>query len=399
MASIETYDIIVVGLGAHGSSALWHLSRTGKKIAGIDRFRPPHIRGSSHGESRIIRQAYHENALYVPLVQAAYPLWKELGEVAGKTLFQKTGGLLLGAKDTAVVSGAKLSAETHGIPYDYLDAAGISKRFPAFRPGPDTVGVLEQEAGILFPEAAITALLQAAAADGATIRTDEQVIKIIPSAGGIELTTSKGRYRTEKLIVSAGAWLNTFFPELQLPLTIRRQVLFWFSDAAVASPAVANPAAASPIARPHNPGRFHPANMPVFIWEYAPGELFYGIPDLGDGIKLGWHHGGLPVNPDELTQHVGKEEIAAMQKKAAENLTINPIFQKSCVCMYTSTPDEDFIIDLHPQHPGVVIASPCSGHGFKFSVIIGRLLADLALERATGFDLTPFSIQRKVLAG
>jgi sarcosine oxidase len=273
--------------------------------------------------------------------------------------------------------------------------------------------VLEHEAGILFPEAAITAFLQQAAAGGATLRTDEQVLKIIPSAGGIELTTSKGRYRAEKLIVSAGAWLNTLFPELHLPLTIRRQVLFWFS-AATAIPgsgptaATANPAAgpigAVPAHRtqPHHaatsPSRFHPTQMPVFIWEYAPGELFYGIPDLGHGIKLGWHHGGRPVNPDELTQHVDKEEIADMQKKAAENLTINPIFEKSCVCMYTSTPDEDFIIDLHPQYPNIVIASPCSGHGFKFSAIVGRLLADLALERAAGFDLTPFSIQRKALA-
>ena len=380
MASIETYDIIVVGLGAHGSSALWQLSKTGKKIAGIVRFTPPHQRGSSHGESRIIRQAYHENPVYVPLVQAAYPLWTELSETSGKSLFQKTGGLLLGAGDSAVVGGAKLSAETHGIPYDYLDAAAIRKRFPAFRPGPDTVGVLEHEAGILFPETAITAFLQAAAANGATLRTAEQVLKIIPSTTGIELTTSKGRYRTEKLIVSAGAWLSTLLPELRLPLTIRRQVLFWLSEVA-------------------HPGRFQPGQMPVFIWEYAPGELFYGIPDLGRGVKLGWHHGGRPVNPDELTQDVDKEEIADMQQRAAKNLTINPVFEKSCVCMYTSTPDEDFIIDLHPQYPNIVIASPCSGHGFKFSTIIGRLLADITLERPSDFDLTPFSIQRKVLAG
>ncbi len=411
MASIETYDIIVVGLGAHGSSALWQLSKTGKKIAGIDRFTPPHQRGSSHGESRIIRQAYHENPVYVPLVQAAYPLWAELSETAGRSLFQKTGGLLLGTGDSAVVGGAKLSAETHGIPYDYLDAAAIRKRFPAFRPGPDTVGVLEHEAGILLPETAITAFLQAAAANGATLRTDELVLKIVPSATGIELTTSKGRYRTEKLIVSAGAWLSTLLPELRLPLTIRRQVLFWFSDAADdASPGVgASPAAtadptAAPArpAQPHHPahpGRFQPGQMPVFIWEYAPGELFYGIPDLGHGIKLGWHHGGHPVNPDELTQAVDKQEIADMQQRVAKNLTINPVFEKSCVCMYTSTPDEDFIIDLHPQYPNIVIASPCSGHGFKFSTIIGRLLADITLERPGNFDLTPFSIQRKVLAG
>jgi sarcosine oxidase len=394
MADIESYDIVVVGLGAHGSSALWHLSKTGRKIAGIDRFHPPHQYGSSHGESRIIRQAYHENPLYVPLVQAAYPLWAELGALAGTPLFQKTGGLLLGGTDADVVSGARLSAETHGIPYDYLDATAIRKRFPAFRPTADVVGILEHEAGILFPEAAITAFLGQAAAGGATLRTGEQVTTITPLQEGIELTTTKRRYRTQKLIVSAGAWLNTLFPELDLPLTIRRQVLFWFGDAA-ASPG----AAAQPHHRASDPGRFHPRSMPVFIWEYQKNKLFYGIPDLGHGLKLGGHHDGHPVNPDELTQQVDITEIEDMQKIAANHLSIDPVFQKSCVCMYTNTPDGDFIIDLHPQHPDIVIASPCSGHGFKFSAIIGRLLADLALERPTGFDLTPFSIHRKTITG
>jgi sarcosine oxidase len=375
MAHIETYDIVVIGLGAHGSSTLWHLSRTGKKIAGIDRFHPPHQHGSSHGESRIIRQAYHENPLYVPLVQAAYPIWAELGEIAGRPLYQKTGGLFLGAKDTAVVSGARLSAETHKISYDYLDATAIGKRFPAFRPTGDTVGVLEHEAGILFPEAAISTFLQAAAAGGAQVNTDEQVIGITPADVGIGLTTTKRKYRTQKLIVTAGAWLNSLLPELNLPLSIRRQPLFWFSNRAATAPVTS-----------------------IFLWEYEKGKMFYGIPDLGHGLKLGWHHDGRLINPDELSKNVDKQEITQMEQMAATHLSIDPVFQKSCVCMYTNTPDEDFIIDLHPQHPDIVIASPCSGHGFKFSAIIGRLLADLALDRPTGFDLTPFSIRRKALS-
>jgi sarcosine oxidase len=374
MADIETYDIVVIGLGAHGSSTLWHLSRTGAKIAGIDRFHPPHRRGSSHGESRIIRQAYHENPLYVPLVRAAYPIWQELSEIAGRPLYKKTGGLFLGKKDSTVVSGARLSAKTHNIPYDYLDATAIRNRFPAFRPGDDTVGVLEHEAGILFPEAAIDTFLQIAAAGGAQVKTDEQVVRIDSSKEAIELTTTKGKYRTAKLIVTAGAWLDTLFPGLNLPLSVRRQPLFWFRDRAKSSEAV-----------------------PIFLWEYEKGQMFYGIPDLGHGLKLGWHHGGRRINPDELSQNVEKQEITAMRQTANQYLTIDPVFQKSCVCMYTNTPDEDFIIDLHPDHPNIVIASPCSGHGFKFSAIIGRLLTDLALDQPTGFDLTPFSIRRKDL--
>lgn len=373
MAAPETYDVLVVGLGAHGSAALWHLSKTGKKIAGIDRFQPPHNKGSSHGESRIIRQAYHENPLYVPLVKAAYPLWNEVSELAGKPLFRKTGGLMLGAENTVVVSGAKASAGTHGIPYEYLDAKAIKKRFPAFRPIEGTVGVLEHEAGILFPEEAIAAFLKTAAANGATIKTNEKVISITPKTIGIEVKTTNAIYQTEKLIVSAGAWINTLVPELNLPLTVNRQVLFWFRD---------------------KNARDHFKNMPIFIWEDNSGKMFYGFPDLGHGIKVGWHHGGRRINPDDLTQEITAEEIRSIEEILTKNFDIDPVLDHSAVCMYTNTPDEDFIIDWHPQYPNIVIASPCSGHGFKFSPVIGRLLAGLALNGQTNFDLTPFSIRR-----
>jgi sarcosine oxidase len=376
----ESYDIIIIGLGANGSSALYHLSRTGKKILGIDRFRPPHNKGSSHGESRIIRQAYHENPLYVPLVKAAYPLWQELERIAGKPLFMKTGGLLLGDEQATVVTGARLSAETHGIPYEWLDAKAIQKRFPAFRPTRDTVGVLEKEAGILFPEACITAFLQTAARNGASIHPNEQVLSITPTQDGIEITTNKSTYRAEKLIVSAGAWLGELVPELQLPLTIRRQVLFWFDNA-------------NPLWRAH----FEPANMPVFIWEYLHDKMFYGFPDLGGGTKLAWHHGGRPIDPDQLSNDTTDQEVAEIKILAAKHMTIEPVFRQSKVCTYTNTPDEDFIIDLHPDHPRIIIASPCSGHGFKFSSLTGKLLCDLAIKGHTDFDLSPFAISRKTL--
>src|ERR1700742_956338 len=183
------YDVIVIGLGANGSSALWHLSKTGKRILGIDRFHPPHQKGSSHGESRIIRQAYHESPFYVPMVKAAYPVWAQLEKAAGKTLFQRTGGILLGAPDTAVVQGARLSAETHDIPFEWLDAPAIRKRFPAFRPGPGTVGVLEKEAGILYPEECIRAFLHLAARNGAAIHPNEPVIRITPGDAHLTITT------------------------------------------------------------------------------------------------------------------------------------------------------------------------------------------------------------------
>ncbi|HEY4110861.1 N-methyl-L-tryptophan oxidase [Puia sp.] len=366
----------MIGLGANGSSALWHLAKTGKKVLGIDRFQPPHQRGSSHGESRIIRQAYHESPFYVPLVKAAYPLWAELEAAAGKPLFQKTGGLLLGAADTAVVQGARLSAETHGIPFEWLDATAIRNRFPAFRPTPDTVGVLEKEAGILYPEECIRAFLTQAAAHGAAIHTGEPVLSITPGASHVTLTTPTATYDTATVIIAAGAWLNTLLPELELPLSVRRQPLFWFGNA----------------------GRqFHPAAMPIFIWEYEKEKMFYGFPDIGAGVKLAPHHGGRPIAPDDLLQAVSPEEISQIKALAETWLSIDPVFHHAQVCLYTNTPDEHFIIDIHPQHPNIIVASPCSGHGFKFSSFTGKILADLALTGRSAVDLSPFTLDRPAL--
>ena len=371
------YDIIVLGLGANGSSALYHLSKTGKKVLGLDRFHPPHQKGSSHGESRIIRQAYFEHPLYVPLIRAAYPLWEELEAVAGTTLFRKTGGLMLGREEAAVVKGALLSAQLHDIPYEYLDAGAIRRRFPAFRAPADTVAVLETEAGILLPEECIRAFLFSAAQNGATLQTDEPVLGIQPGNNDVTVTTNKGRYRTDKLIVTAGAWTNGLLPELRLPLTVKRQVLFWFNNA-----------------DPRQKAWFQPDMMPVFIWEYEPAKMFYGIPDLGNGVKLAPHHRGRAIAADDLRQDTNDDEIAEMRSVAADWLAMDPVYRDSSVCMYTNTPDENFIIDFHPEFPNIIVASPCSGHGFKFSSLTGKLLCQLAVDGRTGFDLSPFRIDR-----
>lgn len=376
VTSSKTYDIIVIGLGANGAAALYHLAKTNKKILGLDRFHPPHQKGSSHGESRIIRQAYHESPLYVPLVKAAYPLWAGLEKAAGKPLFQKTGGLLLGAPDTTVVQGAKLSALTHDIPFEWLDTTAIRNRFPVFKPTSGTVGVLENEAGILFPEECIRAFLGQAAKQGATIHTGEPVLKITPGDQAITITTPTASYETEKCIVSTGAWLNTLLPELHLPLSVRRQPLFWFRN---------------------TNDNFGPSKMPIFIWEYEKEKMFYGFPDLGSGAKLAPHHGGRPIAPDDLENDVTTEETNAIATLAKRYLDFDPVFDHATTCMYTNTPDEHFIIDRHPLHPNIIVASPCSGHGFKFSPATGQLLAELALDKKNSFDLTPFAIRRPAL--
>lgn len=371
-------DVIVLGLGANGSSALYNLSKTNKSVWGIDRFTPPHSFGSSHGESRIIRQAYHENPMYVPFVKAAYEYWHEIEQRSGEKLLLKTGGIMLGTEDVSVVKGSILSAETFNIDYEYLNHTELKKRFPAFKSGPATVGVLEKEAGILFPEKCIKAFLAQAQKNGAAIHFNETVLNINPKTDHVELTTSKGDYQTEKLIITAGAWMSNLLPELNLPLTVERQVLFWFKNNDIRS-------------QPN----LSPQNMPIYIWEYLPGEMFYGFPDLGSGIKIAHHHAGEHIKPAELSQFVSDEEISSMEQLTVEYLNIDAALNKTAVCMYTNTPDENFIIDYYPGNKNIIVASPCSGHGFKFSSFTGKILADMALDKTPDLDISPFRIARQ----
>ena len=399
----KIFDIIVLGLGANGSSALYHLSKTNKKIAGIDRHTPPHSFGSSHGQSRIIRQAYYENPVYVPFLREAYQCWRELEDISGEQLFLKTGGLMLGAEDAAVVQGARLSAETHGIDYEYLGSAELQRRFPAFRPVADTVGLLEKEAGILFPEKCIAAWLEQAKQQGASLHFDEVVLKITSQQDMVTVTTSRDTYHTEKLIISAGAWVGELvagIPEtdrpggvqagisetgrpggtqagLHLPLTVARQAVYWFTNR-----------------NKDQQAGLLPDQMPVYIWEYRPGKMFYGFPDLGEGIKIGYHHTGRHIHPDALEQTVSQGEIDDMKALTNSYLNIDAVFHQASVCMYTNTPDEDFIIDYHPIYKNIVIASPCSGHGFKFSSLTGKILSQLTMDQLPALDISPFSISR-----
>ncbi|HEV2353792.1 MAG TPA: N-methyl-L-tryptophan oxidase, partial [Puia sp.] len=380
-----------------GSAALYHLARTGKKVVGIDRFAPPHNRGSSHGESRIVREAYHENPVYVPFIRAAYALWEDLQREAGRPLLLETGGLLLGAADTKVVSGARLSAETYGIAYEWLDAADIPRRFPAFRPAEGTVAVWEKRAGILFPEECIQAHLAGAAARGAAIRCEEAVLGISRSGDGVEVRTSKGRYVAGKVVVSAGAWARDLLPELGLPLRVARQVVCWFRDGdteRAAGGGLGGGSGPGPRVRAADGNILGPDRMPVYIWEYDAGRMFYGFPDLGKGIKIGFHHGGREIRPEELRQDAGADEIAAIKEIAATYLSMDPQFAGASVCMYTNTPDEDFIIDEYPGWPQVLVLSPCSGHGFKFSSVVGKIACDWAIGEQIGFDLRPFGLRR-----
>jgi len=371
-----TYDVIVVGLGAMGSATACHLARRGMRVLGLDRFSPPHAFGSSHGETRIIREAYFEHPVYVPMVQRAYELWRDLEKESGTTLLRETGGVMIGRPDSDLVKGARHSADLHELRYEMLTAGQVRERFPALHPESDMVAVWEPRAGVLFVDACITAHLGQAQRYGAELRYEEPMLRWEPERDGIRVLTAQGEYRAQQLIVTAGAWLSVFFPDL--PLRVERQVLFWFDHASDSE-------------------MFTADRCPVHLWQFDGRRFFYGFPDLGNGVKVAFHHGGEITTVDAVRRRVEAgemQEIRAALRRFVPAADGTPL--ASTVCLYTNTPDEHFLIDRHPQHPQVLIASACSGHGFKFCPVIGELLTDLAQDNQPRFDLSLF---RKLAVG
>lgn len=370
------YDVIVAGLGAMGSAAAYHLAARGKRVLGLDRFRPPHDLGSSHGRTRIIREAYFEHTLYVPLVRRAYELWVDLEQKAGRRLFLQTGGLMIGPPGGVLVAGAQQSAQDHNLRYERLSATEVRRRFPAFEPTEDLQAIWEPRAGVLFPELAIETHLELAARAGAWLQFNEPVLDWQPDGAGVLVTTSTNRYRAERLLLSSGAWVGSLMRGLPLPLRVERQVLCWFEPIAHAD-------------------YFQPARCPIFIWEHIPGRFFYGFSNLGDGIKAAIHHEGETADPQHLQRKVESTDIERVRDLLASRLpSAAGSLRSAAVCMYTNTPDMHFVLDHHPEHPQVLIASPCSGHGFKFSPVIGELVASLFDGQAPKFDLSLFTIER-----
>jgi sarcosine oxidase len=366
------HDVAIVGLGAMGSAAAFELSRRGIGVIGFDRFTPPHAFGSSHGDSRIIREAYFEDPVYVPMVQRAFDLWRELERLSGTALIRQTGGLMIGTSGSALVEGARRSATIHGLQYSMLSAGDIRARYPALNPEPDMIGVWEPRAGVLTPEACVTAHLEQAQRHGATLQFGEPVSQWQAKAGYLSIFTDLGEYRARKLIISAGAWVSSLLPEMTLPFRIERQVLHWFEPVGEADV-------------------FTPERCPVHLWQFDGNRFFYGFPDKGAGIKVAFHHGGQLTTVDDLQREVtvtDVDEVRAAVRRfvpLADGRILN-----SVVCMYTNTPDEHFWIDRHPESPNVLVASACSGHGFKFAPVIGEIVGDLVEERRARFDLHRF---------
>ena len=376
------YDVIVIGLGAHGSATAYQLARRGHRVLGLEAFARAHDLGSSGGLSRIIRLAYFEHPDYVPMLRAAWELWPHIEAEAGNQLMLTTGGLYCGRAGSGVLDGSLGSARQHGLPYQLLDAAEARRRFPALRLDDDMQALHEPLAGLLYPEKCIEAHLGLADRHGAELHFAERVSAWRRDGQGIAVTTEQATYSAERIVIAAGAWLPALAPELELPLTVERNPLFWFEPSA---------------------GEAHlltPDRLPVWIVELDDEHAFYGFPSLpGQGFKAARHHGGLRADPDALDRQVHPTDEAPVRRFLERYLPAgNGRRLRAQVCMYTNTPDFHFVVDFHPADERVLVLSPCSGHGFKFSSVIGSIAADLVTERTTSFEIGFMSLDRFVEA-
>ena len=359
----ERWDVIVTGLGAMGSAAVRELARRGLRVLGLDRYAPPHTLGSTHGRTRIIREAYFEHPAYVPLVQRAEVLWSTLEREVNERLFVRTGGLMIGPDTGALVAGARASAVQHALPYELLTQTEVRRRFPALAPESNTVALYEPHAGVLFPEQCVRALLACAVRDGAELRTGEAMVRWRADGEGVRVTTAAGEHITDRLVLTLGPWLPGFLGGAEIPLTVMRQVQYWFEP------------------RQHAE-RFGPDHLPIALWETSD-RIFYTLPDFGDGVKVAVHHQGELTDPEHVRRSVSEEEDASARTLVERFLPdAAGALRDHAVCLYTNTPDGHFLIDRHPRHRDVVIVSPCSGHGFKFASVIGEIVAKLVVGEA-----------------
>jgi len=372
MRTESSHDVIIAGLGAMGSAAAFHLARRGVRVLGLDRHTPPHAFGSSHGDSRIIREAYFEHPVYVPMVQRAFELWRELETMSCTTLLTRTGGLMIGRPESELVAGARRSAEAHGLVHTLLSAGEVRARFPALHPEGDMVAVWEPRAGILLPEACISATLAQARQHGATLCFAEPVQSWSADGDNVRVSTAHGEYRARHLIITAGAWVGSLLPTPDLPFAIERQVLHWFEAARDAD-------------------SFAAQCCPVHLWQFDGRRFFYGFPDIGSGVKAAFHHEGEVTTVENVRRDVAPAEVEATRPVLRRFLpAADGPLRASVVCVYTNTRDGHFWIDHHPRHPQVLVASPCSGHGFKFAPVIGEVLADMVQDMPPRFDLQLF---------
>lgn len=372
------FDVVVAGLGGIGTAAACHLASRGCRTLGLDRFPIPHDRGSSHGQTRLIRLAYFEHPDYVPLLRRAYELWRDLEARTGRRLLVESGLLMAGPADSAVLAGAERATALHGLDLDRFTAAEAIRRWPVFSLPEAWTALHEPRAGYLHVEACVTAHAAAAREGGATLETGVTVRRWRADRSGVVIETDRGAIAADRLVLAPGPWASGL---LQLPavgLTVLRKSLFWV--------------------RPPRPERaaFAAGALPCFAFA-APHGFFYGFPELDErGVKLAEHSGGRvvtePLAVDRSVAAVERDRITEIIDRHMPSLGAD--FSDHAACLYTMSADHHFVVGLHPAHDRVAVAAGFSGHGFKFASVMGEALADFAVSGATRLPLDFLSPQR-----
>jgi sarcosine oxidase len=375
--AVETTDVIVLGLGAMGSAAAQHLAKRGVRVIGFDAFEQGHSHGASHGHSRIVRQAYHEAPDYVPLIKRAYDLWHELEAASGEKLLYINGGLIIGQPDGRTVRGTILSAEQHGLPYERLSQADIAARYPGFQLHDDLIAVLEPNAGHVRAAVGLRVIQDEAVKEGAMLRFGERIDRWTEDANGVTVETAQGTYRADRLVIMPGPWSNDILGDLGIRFDVQRVVNAHF--------------------RPKRPELYVEEECPIFSLLVPEGH-FYGMPGEPElGVKIGKHDHLPSCTPETVRREIDDSEIDLLRAVLDRYVPFAGGAEIArLTCLYTMSPDKHFIVDKHPHHDRVTIGCGFSGHGFKFTPVIGEILADLALNGRTDHPIAFLSAERFV---
>lgn len=387
----DSFDVIVIGLGAMGSAATYQLARAGAAVLGIDRFHPPHTHGSSHGDTRITRVSGGEGAPCIPLGQRALQLWRDIERDSGAELFGQCGWLAAGMSRGAGPADSKIGGwfdqtvdlgRQFGVTHEKFTPAELAARFPQFSFSGQESGYFEPEAGFLRPERCVAAQLELAARYGATLQCGRQVTGYRDNGSSVEVTVDGKSYTASTLIVAAGPWIGRLLPEYAETFSVLRQVQYWFA-----------------LRDPQQYPQYR--DLPVYIWQFGdgPADYIYGFPALDGprgGVKIATEDYTATVDPDNVPRTVSDAEADAMYGHyIRDNFPgLSRTVVRTATCLYTATKDFKFVIDRHPAHSNVIVASPCSGMGFKFSAAIGETLAQLATHGRTDIDISAFGLDR-----
>jgi sarcosine oxidase len=359
------YDVVVIGLGGIGGHAALRLAERGVRVLGLDAHHPPHALGSSHGNSRVIREAYFEGVQYVPLIRRAYALWNELERRLGRQLVHTTGAALMAAPDSEMLRGVRQVEREHGVPLEPL----TERDRRVFRLPEPMTGVRELRGGWIEVDPAIAGVLELAAAEGAELRFDTPGVAIDREPDGLRVRAADGELRARRVVVASGAWTPALVPELAGVLDVERQVLAWFDPL------------------PESPDC-------VWVSEWAEDHFVYGFPPDADGLKLALHHDGPATTPDAVDRTVRTADIDALRHAVAGLLGPLGAVRRTATCLYTNTPDRHFALGPLPADLRIVVASACSGHGFKFLPATGEAVAAFACDEAPPVDVSNFTLSR-----